>query len=111
MKPGEGRQQKDNAGELSSRGTEPIHRHFVDNDCRAAAGENAQHNQRQIGILKQQLQQPAETDIQEISRWMRLMDSRVKMPHSQSKINGIQVVKVMTAKHKTSDGDHARQKE
>ena len=110
MKPGKRRQKKENAGKLSRRWTEPIHCHLVDHNCHAAAGQNAQDNQRQVGIMKQNVQEPAETYIQEIPRWMRLMDAGIKTLHGQRKIDGIQVVEVTTAKHEASDGNRAGQK-
>jgi hypothetical protein len=60
--------------------------------------------------MKDAIEQPAETDIEEISWWMGLMDARIKTLHSQRKIHGIQIVEVMTPKHEASDGNGARQK-
>src|SRR5260370_38240599 len=108
MKPGKGGEQEEDAGELSRCWTKPVQSHLVDNNCDSTTSDNAHNNERQVGIMKDDIQQPAETDIQEIPWRMGLIDARIKTLHSQSKIHGIKVVEVMTPKHEASDGNRAR---
>ena len=90
--------------------TKPVQRHLVDHNRQSAAGENAQNDERKVGVVKHDIQQPAQTYVQEITWRMRLMDARIKTPHRQRKIHGIEVVEIMASKHETRDGNRARQK-
>lgn len=60
--------------------------------------------------MKDGIEHPAQTDIQEVTRGMRLVNPRIKMLHPQREIHRIQVVEIMAPKHEARDGNRARQK-
>jgi len=59
--------------------------------------------------VNQEVHQPAEADVEEITGRVGLMDARVEPANCESEVDGIEVVKSPAPKGETADGDGAGQ--
>jgi len=87
VEPGEGGEDEQRSGEECGAGTKPLQRKGIDQHDTGDAGQDADQDQRQVGIVHGEVDQAAEANVEKVSRRVGLMDARVKAGHAEGEIH------------------------